>query len=121
MLSNYLDYSWADGEKIYIQDIRGTGAGWTLTGWSSGFSNGATTFANDKFYWNTGAITAVSPATTTGIATGYGYMSSPVTIANTALTANDGMGVYTIRPKTSVIDPGVSGYNFSGTVTLTIS
>ncbi len=111
-------------EMVNAQDYRGSGAGWSVTGWSTNLVNGAggnLHIPNTRMYWlPAGAIHAFNGASTSDIAT-YSALqdfSAARTLANSA--TNAGMGYYNLPNTTLNVVIEVTDYFADYNATLTI-
>jgi len=114
---------------VNMRDPRGTGAGWTAIGAANNMKSGTNDISNAYVSWSPGTIYALDGASNTGVAAGTAYSgnfadgSGTKTLANTALSANVGMGNYVINGTTMnlMIKSTVPAGTYQNTLTLTIS
>jgi len=87
--------------QVNMRDPRGSGAGWTTIGACNDMKAGTNTISNAYIDWAPGTVYALDGASNTGVAAGADYAGNfgdgSRTLANTALSAGDGMGNYVIN------------------------
>lgn len=106
--------------SVTVDDLTGTGAGWSVTQQISAFSNGTDTIAANAFSVDAGTASSTNGASMTGVSVGLGGSLDAATTVLSA-TAGNGVGAYELaNTATLAIPADVRVGTYTATLTTSV-